>query len=158
MVQENCQLCRRDGATTPEIPATWVICTSSGAPLIYTCDDHLECAKKVVAERHGTALTYHVVLLTDDTEKMLQLARQRLPAKEQPLASARIKLKKVNKAGSNMGTCRVCRKRFRVAKREWDRAANPKCPACGGMLDREEQAMTPRELTRHERAMRRDLV
>lgn len=155
MVQEICQLCRRRGATTPERPATWAVCTS-GAPLIYVCEDHLTQGRKEVTNRHGDALVYENVLLTDDVERMFQFASQSLPAKERLSASARIKLKKIKKAGSNTGICRVCEKRVRVNKKEWDRASNPKCPVCGGMLDREEQAMTSRELARHENFLRRD--
>lgn len=155
MAQENCELCERDGAATPEIPAKFAICTS-GVPLIYTCHEHLVQAKQVVTKRYGMKHDYHAILLTDDSEKAFQLARLRLPENEQQLASARIKLKEIVKSGSNMGVCGSCGERVKVAKREWDRAANPRCPACGAMLSREEQAMTPRELARHEQSLRRD--
>lgn len=155
MAQENCELCEERGATTPEKAATWAVCLS-GVPLIYVCEDHLAQAQRIVAQRHGVDLAYDAILLTADTERMLQLASVGLPSCERPLASARIKLKTIRKAGSNYGVCRMCHKRCKVSKKEWDRAANPKCSGCGGLLDREEHAMTPRELTRHERALRRD--
>lgn len=154
MSQQECVLCRRDGATTPETPAVWVICVSD-SPLIYACTAHLESAKKEIKERHGHELSYSVVPLTEEREKALGRA-QKLSAEAQQAAAARVKLKKAVKSGSNYGRCSSCGNRVRVARKEWDRAANPKCPNCGGLLEREQQAMSPRELRRHENGLRRD--
>ena len=155
MTQEICQFCRRNGATTLEIPAMYVICILE-TPIFYVCEAHLASAKKEFVERYGTALACRVVLLSDDTERKFQFVLQGLPAKERPLASARISLRMIRKAGSNTGICRGCGTHTRVTKKEWDRVSNPRCSVCGGMLDRAEPAMTKKELLRHESAVRRN--
>jgi hypothetical protein len=41
---------------------------------------------------------------------------------------------------TSTGVCRDCKARAEVAHAEWHRAAGPRCPGCGGVMER----LTPR--------------